>query len=128
MPLRLCKEGADCLGQTYLKYPLAFFLPFLVTYLFTWIIIRVAPRLGLLDEPRARHAHGSTTPTSGGIALFLGFHTGCAVVFLYPWSKFVGSLDVEWWVGVLTCSSLLLVIGVMDDRWGISPISANLFA
>jgi UDP-N-acetylmuramyl pentapeptide phosphotransferase/UDP-N-acetylglucosamine-1-phosphate transferase len=93
-----------------------------MTYLFTWIVIRIAPRLGLLDEPRDRHEHGAATPTSGGMALFLGFHIGCAVIFLYPWSKFAGSLDAEWWFSVLGCSSLLLAIGVMDDRWGIRPL------
>ncbi len=104
-----------------LKYPAVFLTAFLVTYGLTPLFIRVAPWLGLMDQPDARHAHSRPTPRGGGVAVFLGFHAGCAVLFLSPWATFLSQVDIAWWFRFLVLSTALLLVGLCDDRWGLCP-------
>lgn len=104
-----------------LKYPAVFATSFLVTFALTPLFIRMAPWLGLMDQPGARHVHKHPTPRGGGIAVFLGFHAGCAVLFLSPWADFRSQVDATWWYRFLVLSSVLLGVGLCDDRWGLRP-------
>jgi len=108
--------------QVILKYPFVFFTGFLVTYLLTPLAGRVAKALGFVDVPGGRRLHASPTPLGGGLAVFIGFHAACAVVFLLPWLPFAGMVSIDWWLRFLVVSSLLLVIGLVDDRKNLGPI------
>ncbi len=107
--------------EALLKYPAVLATAFAVTYLCTPLFIRIAPALGLMDRPGGRRLHARPTPRGGGIAVFLGFHAGCAVMFLLPWARFEGQVDVAWWLRFLVVSTILLVVGLADDRWGLRP-------
>src|SRR5262249_42318334 len=48
----------------------AFVLPCAVSWLLTAVLIRVAPRLGLVDHPGARKVHTKPTPRGGGLAIY----------------------------------------------------------
>jgi UDP-GlcNAc:undecaprenyl-phosphate GlcNAc-1-phosphate transferase len=48
----------------------AFVLPCVVSWLLTAVLIRVAPRLGLVDHPGARKVHTKPTPRGGGLAIY----------------------------------------------------------
>jgi UDP-GlcNAc:undecaprenyl-phosphate GlcNAc-1-phosphate transferase len=45
---------------------------FCVSYVATWIMRHVAPRIGLVDHPAARKVHVTPTPLGGGIGIWLG--------------------------------------------------------
>ncbi|MGI9953203.1 MraY family glycosyltransferase [Moorellaceae bacterium AZ2] len=90
---------------------LAIVLAFSLSVLLTPILKRVAPRIGALDRPDARKVHDTVMPRLGGVAIFGGFVAAyLAAGMNYP--PFQGLL----WGG-----SLILLVGLADDVWGLSP-------
>lgn len=90
------------------------FLPamvaFLTTALITPVVIRLAKRFGLIDDPK-KHIHpgiihAKPIPRGGGIALFAGVLV--SALFFLPINPTT--------VAVLIASFLALAIGVVDDK------------
>lgn len=71
----------------------------------------VAEKIGLVDKPNFRKRHQGLIPLIGGIALFLGNLTFYA--FQYDTMPLPGLY--------LLSVTILLIIGVLDDRFDISP-------
>jgi UDP-GlcNAc:undecaprenyl-phosphate GlcNAc-1-phosphate transferase len=95
---------------------------FLVSLVAAWLLVplakKMAPSLGLVDEPSERRIHKTPIPRCGGIAVFAATHLALLVVFLGPWKDLAGAIQREEW-GVLFAGSLaLLIIGLVDDRYG----------
>ena len=111
----------DFFLERYLKYPFVFLVGFLVTSLLTPLVRRLAPRFGLVDMPGERRIHKTPIPRCG-ISVFLGFHAACASVFLFPWLPFGAQLKFDWWWHFLIVSSVLLVVGLIDDARGLRPL------
>ncbi|MFH1969629.1 MAG: hypothetical protein ABIJ53_04845 [Verrucomicrobiota bacterium] len=105
------------------KYPAIFLAGFLVTYLLTPLVRRTAIQLGMVDLPDERRIHSAPTPRGGGVAVFLGFHAACAVIFLFNWAPFSGTLDLRWWLRFLPVSALLLLVGLVDDARGMRALT-----
>ena len=103
-----------------MKYVCVFLAGFGATLVLTPLVRRVCPLLGLIDRPRQDHIHERTVPRCG-LSLFIGFHLACAAVFLVPWLPFRGQMDAQWWWRFLILSSLLLLLGLADDRWDLKP-------
>jgi UDP-GlcNAc:undecaprenyl-phosphate GlcNAc-1-phosphate transferase len=66
--------------------------------------------VGLVDTPGGRKTHEKSTPIVGGIAMYLGLLFGGISLGILP--------SISW---LLLGSSLLIVIGVIDDRFNLSP-------
>lgn len=94
---------------------------FLLTYLVTPLAERLASRLRMMDYPGPRRVHQRPTPRTGGIAVFLGFHAGCAALFLFPGPAFAGDLHPGWWLGFAVTSGALLLVGLADDALNLRP-------
>ena len=107
--------------ETYSKYPIVMLVGLIAALVITPIWKKLAPALGFMDQPGGRKIHSNPVPRAGGIALFIGFHLACAVVFLYPWKPFAGELSIDWWFRFLLISSLVIVLGLVDDRFGVRP-------
>ena len=107
--------------ENIVKYPAIFLTGLVVTYCLVPLVIWLAPKLGYMDRPDVRRSHKRSTPTAGGIAVFLGFHAACAYIFLVPWTSFDGGLDASWWARFGLLSSLLLALGLADDRFPLRP-------
>ncbi|MDG2288640.1 MAG: hypothetical protein P8K83_02465 [Woeseiaceae bacterium] len=88
------------------------FCTILITVLFILALRPVAIATGLVDTPGGRKTHKSSTPIVGGIAMYLGLLFGALSL---------GILSSIVWL--LLGGSLLIVIGVIDDRFGLSPIA-----
>jgi UDP-GlcNAc:undecaprenyl-phosphate/decaprenyl-phosphate GlcNAc-1-phosphate transferase len=108
--------------EAILKYPVVFLAALLAALVVTPIWRRVAPRLGFLDRPGARKIHRQAVPRGGGLAIFIGFHIACAVVFLVPWKPFVGQLSIGWWFRFLPLSAGVVALGLLDDRFDLKPL------
>jgi len=80
---------------------LSFSFSFCLTPIFRWL----APTLGAMDIPNARKNHGEATPLLGGGAVFLSFLLVILINGIY-------SREL---VAVLAASSLLFIVGVIDD-------------
>ena len=89
-------------------------IAFLVTFLITPMVIKIAKKFGLVDNPRQRlhpaHTHEGTIPRAGGLAIYLGLIT--AALFL-PINKVL--------VGILVGATIVVIIGLWDDKQDLSP-------
>lgn len=92
---------------------------------------KIAPIVGLVDKPGGRKAHKAPTPLGGGVA----FATALGLVLLGGWlvlahapgllppevSRYAEGLRSRWpeLVGILGLSSSMMVMGLIDDRFGL---------
>jgi len=87
----------------------------LVVFLATPIIIKLAPRLGILDDPKKRHhpasLHKKPLPRGGGLSIFLGILI--ASLFFLPLDQRI--------LGILLGATVIIVVGFLDDRRDINP-------
>ncbi|KKQ42963.1 MAG: UDP-N-acetylmuramyl pentapeptide phosphotransferase/UDP-N-acetylglucosamine-1-phosphate transferase [Candidatus Levybacteria bacterium GW2011_GWB1_37_8] len=90
-------------------------IAFLVTAIVTPISLGLIKKMGLLDDPKIhKHPgiiHKKITPRGGGIPLFIG--TALTGIFFLPLSETV--------VALFTASFIALLIGVLDDKYDVSP-------
>lgn len=90
---------------------LTFLTVFIVSFASLIFMRPVAEKIGLVDKPNFRKRHQGVIPLIGGIALFLG---NLAFYFM-QWQ------DMRLPHLYLTSVTILLIIGVLDDRFDISP-------
>ncbi len=92
-----------------------FLLSFLVTTAITPLVIRIAKKFGLVDDPKKRlhpaHTHTGVIPRAGGLALFIGI-TAVALLLL-PINKL--------FIGLLISCLIFTTVGLLDDVKDISP-------
>ena len=81
---------------------------------FTYLCIRLLPRLGYLDKPGGRHIHNRLVPRGGGIAIILAFFLSLAFYVLESRSG-AGGGEVFW--RLLLPAIPLGGLGLIDDRW-----------
>ncbi len=104
------------------KYILVFLAGLLVTYLLTPVVRGLAIRFGVVDLPDARRPHKRPTARGGGLALVLGVHAACLTAVLFPWPQLAGAIDFRWWEKFALASSVLLLVGIVDDVRGLKPL------
>lgn len=101
------------LSKTILIKPLL--VSFLITFLATYLSIPLLSKWGLVDDPNKRkhpaHTHIGIIPRAGGIAIFLGILLSS--ILLLTVNKQLG--------GVLTGGLIIVIIGVLDDKYDLSP-------
>ena len=87
--------------------PISFILAFIITFILTPWMRRVALRLKVLDHPDRRKIHLHPIPLLGSVAVYLGFMVG---TFLSRLNFF---LQKEILI-VFSAGTMLLVVGVLD--------------
>jgi UDP-GlcNAc:undecaprenyl-phosphate GlcNAc-1-phosphate transferase len=104
------------------EYVLVLLVAAAVTYLLTPLVRRFAIATGAQHVPRDRDVHSTPTPLLGGLAMFGGLAAGLLVSqrlsYLrqaFPSGKYV-------W-GLLLAAGVLVVVGFVDDRWGMGAIT-----
>jgi UDP-N-acetylmuramyl pentapeptide phosphotransferase/UDP-N-acetylglucosamine-1-phosphate transferase len=88
---------------------------FVVAALLTPLVRAGARRWGLLDRPNERSSHSRVVPRAGGVAILVAVSTTLA---------FAPGL---WWhrpaaVALLAGALVLALVGLCDDRFGLSPL------
>lgn len=87
----------------------------ILAFLFTPVVIKIAWKLGLIDDPRGKThpkiLHKTPTPRAGGLATYAALVI-CALIFL-PFDKHLA--------GILIGATLLVVLGLLDDKYNLSP-------
>lgn len=79
-----------------------------VSWLLTSLLIRWAPRLGLVDYPSERKVHTQPTPRGGGLAIFVAVFLATLPLWL-SYSRFPTFL-LRW-----SLASAILLLGLFDD-------------
>jgi UDP-GlcNAc:undecaprenyl-phosphate GlcNAc-1-phosphate transferase len=92
-----------------------------VTYLLTPLVRRFAIAINAQHAPRSRDVHTAPTPLLGGLAMYGGLVAALLVAYRlsYLQQAFPSSRTI---VGLLLAAGLLVVIGIVDDRWEIGAI------
>jgi UDP-GlcNAc:undecaprenyl-phosphate GlcNAc-1-phosphate transferase len=92
-----------------------------VTYLLTPLVRRFAIAINAQHAPRSRDVHTAPTPLLGGLAMYGGLVAALLVAdrLKYLQQAFPSSRTI---VGLLLAAGLLVVIGIVDDRWEIGAI------
>ena len=89
-----------------------------VSAVLTWMMIRLAPKWGLVDVPSDRRIHEKVIPRAGGIAVWLTLVLGFLALKLIGLDSGSG-LSPHWMDGFLIASSVLVAVGILDDRRGV---------
>ncbi|MDQ2877374.1 MAG: undecaprenyl/decaprenyl-phosphate alpha-N-acetylglucosaminyl 1-phosphate transferase, partial [Actinomycetota bacterium] len=93
-----------------------------VTYLLTPLVRRLAVRAGAMHEARDRDVHVVPIPLLGGLAMYLGLAAGLfAASQMTPLSTVLAGTGMV--QGLLLAGGLIVVIGFIDDRWGMNALS-----
>ncbi|MBI1389529.1 MAG: undecaprenyl/decaprenyl-phosphate alpha-N-acetylglucosaminyl 1-phosphate transferase [bacterium] len=122
---------------------LLFFEGFLLSLVLTRVMRSIAPRLGYLDQPGHRKVHHNPKPLLGGAAIYLSFIIcvlgDLAVLYwiftarpdlpgglgehLEQLALYAAGIQRVWdqLAGLLAGSTMLFVLGLIDDRFGMSP-------
>ena len=87
-----------------------------LTVFLTYLLIKILPRLGLIDEPRGRHLHKQATPSGGGLAIVLAFFAAVQLYYLGLAELLDYRLPAHWGKTVWPLF-FIAVIGFIDDRW-----------
>jgi len=88
-------------------------IAFIVTVALMFAFRPLAIGVGLIDHPGGRKFHDGGVPVIGGVAMFSGIYIGLSLLGLPS--------KIE--ISVLLGSILLLVVGVADDRFRVSPVA-----
>jgi UDP-GlcNAc:undecaprenyl-phosphate/decaprenyl-phosphate GlcNAc-1-phosphate transferase len=104
------------------EYILTLLVTAAVTYLATPLVRRIAIRSGAMHEARDRDVHVVPIPLLGGLAMYLGLGAGLfAASQMSPLrGVLIGTNMVQ---GLLLAGGLIVVVGVIDDRWGMNALS-----
>ena len=87
-------------------------LSFGICFLMLIVLIRIAPSFKLVDMPDARKRHERPTPLIGGLAIY--FSIVLSILLLGQWEK---------WTTFLFVISGISLLGVIDDRYNLKPIT-----
>jgi UDP-GlcNAc:undecaprenyl-phosphate/decaprenyl-phosphate GlcNAc-1-phosphate transferase len=95
-------------------YALPFLVTVAITFLLTPLVRLMAIKVGAVLSARDRDVHAAPTPRMGGLAMYLGAAAG-----LFAASR-VALSDVIPIGGLLLAAGLIVVVGMVDDRWGVN--------
>lgn len=86
------------------------FFVFCLSFLSLFIFRKIAKKVGLVDQPNERKNHVGQIPLIGGVSIF----TTLVIAFItvYPLSELL--------IKYLTCSFVLVCLGVLDDKFDLS--------
>jgi UDP-GlcNAc:undecaprenyl-phosphate/decaprenyl-phosphate GlcNAc-1-phosphate transferase len=91
-----------------------------VTFLLTFVMRRVAPRIGAIASPGPRSVHTRATASLGGAAMFAGFLVAMAVASQLTQFHEVFADSTEP-LGLLLAGAIMFVVGAIDDLREVSP-------
>jgi UDP-GlcNAc:undecaprenyl-phosphate/decaprenyl-phosphate GlcNAc-1-phosphate transferase len=104
-------------------YVLTLLVAAAATYMLTPLVRRVAARIGAMKQPRERDVHVVPVATLGGLAMYGGLVAGLLVSEQIPGLRQQAFTNTGILNGLLLAGGLLVVIGFIDDRWGMGALT-----
>jgi UDP-GlcNAc:undecaprenyl-phosphate GlcNAc-1-phosphate transferase len=99
------------------EYALALGLSFLLVFGLTPFIRKLALKTNFVDNPSQRKIHAHSIPLLGGLAVFTGFFIMVIYdILIVPHRQFDRALT-----GYLGGALLIMIIGLLDDRYSLRP-------
>lgn len=99
-----------------------FSIAFLLSFLCTPLVRVIMRRYGIVDKPKteARKIHKKHIPLGGGWAIFVSFFV---TVFFLAYTGSIGmDIPLRSLVGIFIAGILLMVGGLLDDRYRLKPM------
>jgi UDP-GlcNAc:undecaprenyl-phosphate/decaprenyl-phosphate GlcNAc-1-phosphate transferase len=103
-------------------YLIVFLAASSTTFLLTPLVRRAVVRVGGVDVPNDRKVHPTPTPTMGGLAMYGGLLVGLLVSRILPFFKVMNLASPEP-LATLVTATLIVALGVVDDKRGISALT-----
>jgi UDP-GlcNAc:undecaprenyl-phosphate GlcNAc-1-phosphate transferase len=104
------------------EYVLTLLVAAAVTYVLTPLVRRFAIAVGAMHAARDRDVHVVPTPLLGGFAMYAGLAAALVVASQLPSLNSVFA-ETNMARGLLLAGGLVVVMGFVDDRWGMGAIS-----
>jgi len=89
----------------------AFLIALAVSYIATPLIAKFALKINFVDHPSGKKVHTQPTPLLGGAAIYFSFITALSLA---------AHAD-KVFIGVLVGGTVIMVIGVIDDKFKLAP-------
>jgi UDP-GlcNAc:undecaprenyl-phosphate GlcNAc-1-phosphate transferase len=105
------------------EYLLTLLVTATVTFLLTPLVRRGAIRAKAMHEARDRDVHVVPIPLFGGLAMYGGLAAGLLVAAQIGPLRSVFTGDNRMAAGLLGAGGVLVIVGMIDDRWGLTPLS-----
>lgn len=93
-----------------------------VSILITPLVKRLAFRIGAVDAPNYRKVHSRIMPRLGGLAVFIAFLVGLAILRPVPGAPLVQNGDNPFIIplAMVLGASVIVITGILDDMYEIS--------
>ena len=98
----------------YSLYIVLFLIALFLTYIFTTVLIKIAPKIGAVDEPNGRKIHSVPVPKLGGLAIFIAFTITIGLAILFN-STVAGELLSPKTTAIFVGLFVMLILGIYDD-------------
>ncbi len=99
-------------------YFLAFFTALIIAWLATWLVRRWAIKFQVFDEPGPRKIHRRAIPLLGGV----GVYVSLVLSILILWPHLLDGIIVsKYLLGIIVAGGLLVIGGVLDDKFNLPP-------
>jgi UDP-GlcNAc:undecaprenyl-phosphate GlcNAc-1-phosphate transferase len=105
------------------EYVLTLLAAAAVTYLLTPLVRRFAIAVGAMHAARDRDVHVVPTPLLGGVAMYAGLAVGLLVASHLGPPLNSAFAETNMLKGLLLSGGLVVVMGFVDDRWGMGALS-----
>lgn len=99
-----------------------FIASFLLCLLFTPLVRELARKLGMVDIPSARRINKTPVPRGGGVAIFLSFSLAMVGYALATGARLSPLFPNETVFHMCILVSVLVVVGLVDDKFGLPPV------
>src|SRR5438067_1492375 len=107
-------------GVVTVAYLVVFLVASVSTYGLTFVVRRLAVRVGAVVMPDERRVHAAPTPTAGGAAMFVAFLLAMlAADRLGPFKEMFASSSAP--LGVVLGATVIFAVGLTDDLRDMSP-------
>ncbi|MBI4049663.1 MAG: undecaprenyl/decaprenyl-phosphate alpha-N-acetylglucosaminyl 1-phosphate transferase [Candidatus Doudnabacteria bacterium] len=109
-------------------YFISFALAFLVSFVGTFLVARIAVRKKILDVPdNERRLHKHPVPTMGGIAVFVSFFLVTLTIGVLLGYLLNGNLPLKILISIWAGGAILMIGGYLDDKYRLSPRYSVIF-
>lgn len=103
-------------------YAGAFVAAFVLAAIFTMIVIRIAKRFHIIDEPTSeRKIHDKPIPLLGGVAVYDAFFLVALILFFTTDILQSGYIELKHLFGITLAGTYIIILGVLDDKLDLSP-------
>ncbi|MBW5468734.1 undecaprenyl/decaprenyl-phosphate alpha-N-acetylglucosaminyl 1-phosphate transferase [Brevibacillus sp. M2.1A] len=92
---------------------LGFLTSLIISFIATPYVKNLAVKVGAVDAPNQRKVHTRIMPRMGGLAIYIGY--------LVAFFLFVPHTTMSEMLGIFIGSTIVMVVGMLDDKYQLSP-------